>query len=93
MTSDHCDYEDLGDLGLQASEIPELPAMPFAELGMSIEEGVGSTHFGAWAMDQRPATLGTAVHVPDQHPHPHLHRQTTASTTASSRPGWCNRQP
>eukprot|EP01043_Picozoa_sp_COSAG02_P018180 COSAG02_NODE_842_length_16609_cov_117.586675_11_plen_545_part_00 len=75
MTSDQCDYEDLGDLGLQASEIPELPALPFAELAMGIEDGVGNAQFGTWAMGQRPATLGTAVHALDQHQHQHQHPQ------------------
>ena len=72
MTSDHCDYEDLGDLGLQASEIPELSALPFAELAMGIEDGVGNAQFGTWAMGQRPATLGTDMQVLDQHQHQQL---------------------
>ena len=59
MASDHCDYEDFSDLGLQASEIPELPALPFADLAMSIEEGVGNPHFDAWG-GQRLA-MGTAA--------------------------------
>ena len=59
MASDHCDYEDFSDLGLQASEIPELPTLPFGDLAMSIEEGVANPHFEAWG-GQRLAT-GTAA--------------------------------
>ena len=72
MTSEHCDYDDLGDLGLQGGQIPELPTLPFADLPMSIEDGVGIPQVNAWE-GQRPAgtVMAAAVGPNDYHHNKH----------------------
>ena len=50
------EFGSLGELvsGLEPNEIPELPTLPFSDLGMSIEGGMGSAHqsFGAWGSER-----------------------------------------